>query len=180
MSNEEPASHLNSRQEAFCREYLIDLNATQAYIRAGYSEEGAGQAAHNLLKNTEISNRIAKLQADRAKRLEIDADKVLAEISRLAFSDIRNITNEGDSLLRLRQIDDDTAAAIQSVKVTTKKVGFGDEAEYEDVTEYRLADKKGPLEMLAKHLGELTDKIEISGLPEVRIYLPDNARDPGK
>jgi phage terminase small subunit len=70
----------NARHERFCREYVIDLNATQAYIRAGYSVNGAGQSAEKLLRNTEIIARIAELQAKVTQRLEITQESVLKEI----------------------------------------------------------------------------------------------------
>lgn len=70
----------NPRRERFCQEYVVDGNATQAYIRAGYSEKGAAQSAAALLRNPKISSRIAELKAKVLERLEITQESVLREI----------------------------------------------------------------------------------------------------
>lgn len=70
----------NAKRERFCQEYVKDLNATQAYIRAGYSKGGAGQSAGALLKNTEIQARITEIQAKVSTKLEITQEKVLADL----------------------------------------------------------------------------------------------------
>jgi phage terminase small subunit len=70
---------LTDKQEAFCKEYLIDLNATKAASRAGYSEKTAQEQGSRLLSNVMIQDRLAELKADREKRLQIDADWVLKQ-----------------------------------------------------------------------------------------------------
>jgi len=74
---------LTDKQEMFCREYLIDLNATQAAIRAGYSDGSARNQAHRLMTNDDILQRIAELNHDRLKRTNIDADYVLRQAVKL-------------------------------------------------------------------------------------------------
>jgi phage terminase small subunit len=74
---------LTDKQEMFCREYLIDLNATQAAIRAGYSEGSSRNQAHRLMTNDDILQRIAELNQDRLKRTNIDADYVLRQAVKL-------------------------------------------------------------------------------------------------
>jgi phage terminase small subunit len=70
MAKRNPETGLNDQQEMFCREYIItpDLNATQAYINAGYSKTGAGQSACDLLKNPKVQAFIAKLRAPAIKK----------------------------------------------------------------------------------------------------------------
>lgn len=68
---------LNDKQNAFCREYVVDFNATQAAIRAGYSPKTAGSIGHDLLKKAEIQAQVQELRAASAKRLDIEADDVL-------------------------------------------------------------------------------------------------------
>ena len=70
-------SKLNDKQETFCQEYVIDINATQAAIRAGYSEKTANRIASQLLSKLDIQERIAELKQERSKRTQIDADWVL-------------------------------------------------------------------------------------------------------
>ena len=77
---------LNDRQMRFCDEYLIDLNATQAAIRAGYSEKYANTNAPKLLQNTAVKEYIQKRKADRERRTEITQDMVLRELAIIAFS----------------------------------------------------------------------------------------------
>ena len=81
-------ANLTPKQERFCEEYLIDLNATQAAIRAGYSEKTAYSAGQRLLRNVEIQNRIAELKAERSKRTEITQDRVVKELAAMAFANV--------------------------------------------------------------------------------------------
>lgn len=77
---------LPEMQERFCQEYIIDLNATQAAIRAGYSERTAYSQGQRLLKKVEIQERIQELMKERGERTQITQDKVLQEIAIIAFS----------------------------------------------------------------------------------------------
>lgn len=77
------AGKLNEKQEAFCREYIIDLNATQAAIRAGYSAKTARAIGCKLLTNADIQSRIAELMKERSNRAQIDADWVLTAAKRV-------------------------------------------------------------------------------------------------
>lgn len=77
---------MSARQQRFCDEYLIDLNATQAAIRAGYAEKYAHTNAAKLLQNTTIQEYIEKRKKSRMKRTEITQDAVLKEIAIVAFA----------------------------------------------------------------------------------------------
>ena len=142
-------SDLTNKQEMFCKEYLIDLNATQSAIRAGYSENTAYSIGHENLSKPEIQNRLSELMEKRSKRTEITADRVLEELSRLAFFDIRKLYDNNGQLKKLADLDDDTAKALTSVKALQSME-----------TEYKMADKKGALELLGKHLKLFTDRVE--------------------
>lgn len=133
---------LTPKQERFCQEYIIDLNATQAYIRAKYTAKDADVAGPRLLGNVGIKDRIEELMAKRAAKVGITQERVLQEYARLAFFDIRNIYDEKGSIKKVTELDDDTAAALVSVKA----IGSTE-------TEYKLADKKGALDSVARHLG---------------------------
>jgi len=145
------AGTLSPKQQAFVDQYLVDLNATQAYLRAGYrcSEETARRNGHKLLTNADIQEFVAKRMGDRAKRTEVDQDRVVLEIARLAFSDIRRLF-DGNRLKRMDEIDDATAAAISSVKVSTRQIGEG---EVEHVAEIKFWPKTTALEQAGKHIG---------------------------
>jgi phage terminase small subunit len=75
---------LTDRQKRFCDEYLIDLNATQAAIRAGYSEKRASEQAYQLLQKTTVCEYIKQRQKDRMERTEITQDFVLRELMEIA------------------------------------------------------------------------------------------------
>ena len=76
---------MTKKQQLFCEEYLIDLNATQAAIRAGYKPESAGSVGSENLKKPEIRARIDKAMAERSKRTGVNADRVVRELARVAF-----------------------------------------------------------------------------------------------
>lgn len=77
--------YLNERQKQFCEEYIVDLNATQAAIRAGYSEKTAASTAARLLRNVKVQKYIAQLQAERGQRLQVTQDDVIREICDIAL-----------------------------------------------------------------------------------------------
>lgn len=82
---------LTDRQARFCEEYLIDLNATQAAIRAGYSEKTANRIASELLSKLDIQEKIAELKAERAKRTEMTQDSVIQELAAVARAEIKGV-----------------------------------------------------------------------------------------
>ena len=82
---------ITKKNEVFCEEYLIDLNATQAAIRAGYSPNAAGSIGSELLKKPEIRARIDQAMAERSKRTGINADRVLRELGRIAFLNPKDV-----------------------------------------------------------------------------------------
>jgi phage terminase small subunit len=149
---------LTAKQRAFVNEYLADFNGAQAAIRAGYSEDTAGQIAHGLLKKEKVQTALQKLKKGRANRWEVNADNVLLELARIAFADPRAMFHEDGRLKQPHELDDNTAAAVQSIEVVTRGIGDG-EVEY--VSKIRYHSKTKGLEMLAKHLGLLEERIRV-------------------
>ena len=90
------------KQETYCKEYLIDLNATQAAIRAGYAELTATQTASRLLTSVKVQATIQQLMKERSERLQITADSVLEEIAKVAFAKITDVVEikEGELIIR--------------------------------------------------------------------------------
>jgi phage terminase small subunit len=162
---------LTNKQKAFCEEYLIDFNGTQAAIRAGYSEKTARQQAEQLLSKLDIQQCVKKLQQDRSKRTEVTQDRVLLEIARLAFNDPRKAFDEYGELLPVQQWPDEVAAAISSIKVTEMK--SGDDEVVTQLKEVKFWDKGKQIELAAKHLGMFTDKLHVTG----NITLEDLLQD---
>jgi phage terminase small subunit len=144
-----PAADLAPRQQRFVQEYLLDLNAKQSAIRAGYSPKTAEVQGSRLLSNAKVQRAIATRMAERSKRTEVDADRALLELARVGFSDLRRVFDSDGRLKPMSEWDEDTAAAISSVKVRTVKDGD----EVTEVVEIRLWDKPSTLEKIGKHLG---------------------------
>ena len=156
---------LTAKQKRFVDEYLIDLNATQAAIRAGYSARWITTNVTKLLENTSIQAQIAERQKQLSQKLEITQERVLKERARLAFFDVRKLFGEDGRPLPISELDDDSAAAISGIKVVTvgnDDIGIG------QITEYKLSDKSNSLTALEKHLGlyEADNKQKDGGLAE--------------
>ena len=166
---------LTPKQKRFVDEYLIDLNATQAAIRAGYSPKTANEQGARLLANVSIAQTIQKAMQDREQRTEITQDRVLQEYARLAFYDPRKLFQPDGTPKPIEALDDDTAAALAGLEVREEFEGAGENRAFVGYTKkYKLANKLGALDSLAKHLGlfepkeedseEETIKIEITGV----------------
>ena len=151
---------LTPKQRIFVAEYMIDLNATQAAIRAGYSEDTAGSIGQENLKKPAILEAIEKRMEERAKRSEITVDRILNEAAKLAFFDAKKLFNDDGSPKGIHELDDDTSGAIAGVEVVTvgnAEYGFG------QITKYKIADKNPALDKLFKHNGlYATKKIEVT------------------
>jgi len=154
------ARALTPKQKLFVKEYLVDLNATQAAIRAGYSEKRAQEIGYQLLQKTTVSNSIQKALARREKRTEVTSDMVVRELARIAFSDTRKLFNEDGSMKLPHEMDDDTAAALAGVD-TFEESDRGTIIGY--TRKVKRWDKTRALELLGKHLGMFPDKKEFSG-----------------
>jgi phage terminase small subunit len=148
------------KQQLFVREYLVDLNATQAAIRAGYSERTAGQMGFDLLKNPQVAAAIQSGMDKRAAKVEITAERVLQEIARLAFFDPSKLYDEHGRPKPVHELDEDTRRAIAGVEID--EVGGGDKP-LVVTRKVKLADKGANLERLGRHLKLFTEKVEISG-----------------
>lgn len=144
---------LTPKQERFCEEYLIDLNATQAAIRAGYSANTAREQGAQNLSKLNIQEKIAELQAERSKRTEITQDCVVKELAAVAFAkatDYACIESNTVFIKPTAELTPVQRAAIVGIKQTQSGI------------EIKL-DKIRALEMLGRHLGMFNDKLELSG-----------------
>ena len=158
---------MNQKQKAFATEYVIDYNATQAAIRAGYSKKTAYSMGQRLLKNVEVKKMIRELEEAASERTSITKDMVLKELAKIAFVDPRKLFDEEGRPKDIRFLDPDTAAALESVDIYEEFDYNGDEKELSGYTKkYKWADKLRALEMLGKHLGMFTDKVHVEGTVE--------------
>lgn len=155
---------MTKKQKRFIEEYLIDLNATQAAIRAGYSPDSAYSIGSENLRKPEIRARIDVAMAERSKRTGINQDRVLLELAKLGFVNIGDVINTSTAEIRADAREEDLAC-IQSVKVKPNEWGTE--------REIKMYDKKAALVDIGRHLGMFKDKVEISGLEEEKTKLDD-------
>ncbi len=163
---------LNRKQQLFVDEYLIDLNATQAAIRAGYSVASARDIGCENLTKPNIQEAIAKAMAERSRRTGINQDRVVEELAKLAFVNIADVVDVKTGAVREDASKEDLAC-IQSIKYKTTESLNGTSVE----REVKIADKKGNLELLGKHLGMWNDKIDVNVSLPVVISGEDDLED---
>lgn len=120
---------LTAKQERFCMEYLIDRNGTQAAIRAGYGEAGAGVTACRMLKNDKVLARVRELQAEEADRLSLSADAVLMEIWRtyqrcMQMSPVMEYNYETGAMEPTGEWQFDSRGATNCLKMLGERLGM--------------------------------------------------------
>lgn len=178
---------LTPKQQAFVREYLIDLNASAAARRAGYSPKTAGRTGNENLQKPVIATAIQKAMSERAQRTNITADRVLHELSLLAFSnmlDYLRVTPDGDAYVDLSDLTREQAAALTEVQVEDFVEGRGEDSRDVRRVKVKVSDKKSALELLGKHLSLFTDRVDVTsrgeavGAVSINVIMPDNGREP--
>jgi phage terminase small subunit len=160
---------MNAKHKLFADEYLIDLCASKAAKRAGYSEQWARDRGWRVLQRADVQAYLAERMTARAERTEITQDMVLRELAKIGFSDIRKAVKWGESVVGIHpdtgqavavhdimltasdQVDADTAAAISEVSQTQQGL------------KVKLHDKRAALVDIGRHLGMFTDKVEVTG-----------------
>lgn len=157
---------MTNAQKRFCDEYLVDLNATRAY-KVAYpnckKDETAKSAGSRLLTNVNLQNYISEKIKEREKRTEVTQDRVINELAKIAFMDIRKLYTENGQLKNIADIDGNTAGAISSLETLEEYDGYGDDREkIGDTKKVRLLDKTKALELLGRHLGIFNDKLDIN------------------
>ena len=151
---------LNERQKKFCREYIIDYSAQQAGIRAGYAPSSAHVRACLLLKLPMVQEEIARLLKKQVKRTEVSSDKVINELAGIAFGNLKDFEkaiaeNNLDGLLS--KLTREQAVFISTI--TQRELQGGNKQ-----TTIKFHDKIKALELLMKHMGLLTEKLQIENV----------------
>lgn len=160
----------NDQHEEFCQQYLLDLNGTKAAERAKYSKKTARFQASQLLTKLNISNRIAELKAKREERTRVTQDRVVKELALLGFSDLQNyITiDKLTGSIQAKGFEDmppEESRALQSIKEdrVIKEDADGKKVTVYDKVSFKMHDKIRALEILARHLGMLVERHEVTG-----------------
>lgn len=146
---------LSPKHKRFIAEYMIDQNGTQAAIRAGYSKRTAVVQASRLLTKANIAREIEKRRANISNKLEVTQERVIAEYARIAFFDPRKLYDENGNLKPVTDLDEDTAAVLQSIDQNTlrTRTNSDGEVETEGIDKLRLHSKINALDSLSRHLG---------------------------
>lgn len=153
---------MTEKQKRFVEEYLIDLNATQAAIRAGYSVKTANEQGTRLLANVSIQTAIATEMAKRSKRTGVNQDRVVLELAKIAFVKMTDVVNDKGEIKP--DATEDDLCCIESIKYKRSDSDVGSSEE----REVKVAPKLKALELLGKHLGMWNDKLDVNvNLPVV-------------
>jgi phage terminase small subunit len=149
---------LTAKQQAFIREYLVDFNATQAAIRAGYSKKTAQVISTENLSKPIIQEAIQKEIKKRNDRIEVTQEMVINELAKIAFSNMGKLaqwTASGVSFIPSEDLTADEIATVAEVSETTTMTGGS--------LKIKQYDKIKALDLLGKHLGMFTQKVEVTG-----------------
>lgn len=174
-------ARLTEKQKRFVVEYLVDLNATKAAERAGYSEKTAESQGCRMLKNVKVQAELQKAMQKREHRTEVSADMIVRQLLKIASADIKDFLSfgqkeiptgdydgEGNPIYRIinyvdfKNSDDVDGTLIQEVK------------QGRDGVSIKLMDRMKALELLGRHLGMFTDKIQHSGELEIIVDVIDD------
>lgn len=170
---------MTPKQQRFCDEYLVDLNATQAAIRSGYSEDTAKVIGCENLTKPYIKSYISERQKQLQEKTHITQEMVLAEYAKLAFFDIRKIFDDDGRLKPIQDIDDQTAGAITAIE-SYEEVSQVDEETFKQGInrKIKVSDKRAALDSICRVLGfNAPEKHEVT-VPKRVIVVP--AEDAGK
>ncbi|SRR6266404_866013 len=165
MSN---SANLTPKQQRFADEYIIDLNATAAYKRAGYKGQGstAEVNASRLLSNAKVSAYLVEKRNKLQEKTCITQERVLAEYAKIAFLDPRKFYDDKGNLVPVHMLDDDTAAGLSGMDVAEITAG---EMVIGQTKKIKISDKKSALDSIARHLGMFIEKVEHSGSVTVEV-----------
>ena len=171
---------LTPKQARFVREYLIDLDATKAARRCGYSPHTAGQQGHRLLKIAEIARAVGLQQAKLFTKLELTAENVLEELRRIGFSNITELYDEDGSLKPFQDLAPEQQHIIASSETLTNKARG---RRFDTVHRIKLHDKMKALELLCRYFKLADEGIRLSVDDEILARLQagrERARAPSQ
>ena len=167
---------LTAKQALFVQEYLVDLNLTQAAIRAGYSANAARQTGSENLSKPVIADAIAREFAKRSARLEIDQDRVMLELGRIGFSDLRDLftwNEEAATYVPSTELTVDQAAVVSSIEaVTTRTTDESGKTTTRVQLKIKTHDKLSALRELGRHLG-IGIHIKHAGTIAAKVVMSD-------
>lgn len=167
---------LTPKKRRFAAEYLVDLNATKAAVRAGYSKKTARAQGARLLTDVDVKRLVAAGQKKVADQLELDARLVLSELLAHARYDFRRAYDKDGRMLPPHQLPDEVARVVTSSKVYEDFVSDADGGRMKagETRELKFSDKLRALELLGKHLRLFADKVEHDVGPDLEQLLRES------
>lgn len=152
----------NAKYERFCRAYVTNHNAGDAAQAIGTPARSARQSGHRLLQRPEIAARIAELDKKLLDKADITAERVMLELGRLAFADVRGLYDESGRLRAVHELDDDVAATIAGIEVDTVETsgGKGKPTTTVRTAKVKRFEKAGALKVLAQHFKIVGNEID--------------------
>ena len=158
---EELKEQLTVKQAAFAEEYLTDLNGAAAARRAGYAHSSSSEEASRQLANVRVAELVALLKLQRSERTKVTADRVIAEIAKIAFSNPADVLIYKDGNLLFRDLDEiDNPEIVKGIKIKEQFNRDGDRIG--QVAELTLNDKLRALELLGKHTAAFTENLNLT------------------
>lgn len=158
------SGRLNPKQRRFVDEYLIDLNATQAAIRAGYSERSARQHADAMLSRPHIAAAVAEAQATRSKRIEVDIDYVVKRMVEIDRMDVLDIMTDQMNLKPVSEWPLVWRQYLSGFDLAEMFEGSGQDRDMVGILKkIKWPDKTKNLELLGRHLGMFKERVELTG-----------------
>lgn len=161
---------LTDKQKMFCHEYVKDFNGARAAVSAGYSEDSARQGAHQILTNIYVYEYIQELVKKKMDKVDLTADRVLAEYAKIAFIDIQKFYDENGNLKEIKDLSEDASASMAGIKIHELKDSMG--IKYGELKEIKLHDKLRALESLSKYLGIYAKDNDQKKVEATLFYLP--------
>ncbi|HHQ2888688.1 TPA: terminase small subunit [Pseudomonas aeruginosa] len=145
---------LTKKQRLFVDEYLLDLNATQAAIRAGYSTRRATEIGYQLLQRPEVAQAIQAAMAERSKRTEVEADYVIRRLREIDEMDVLDILEDDGSFRSIRDWPRAWRQFLSGIEIAELFEGRGDDRRIAGVLrKVKWPDKLRNLELLSRHVG---------------------------
>lgn len=172
---------LNAKQQRFVDEYLVDLNATQAAIRAGYSERTANEQGARLLAHVSVAAAIASAISARSERTKVSADWVLRRLEMEAEADLADLYDDGGNLLPVKQWPliwrQGLVAGVETVREKGKE---GDDESFVD--KIKISDRVKRIELLGKHVDvqAFKERVEVDFNDDVAKALADARKAAGR
>lgn len=168
---------LTPKQELFCREYLVDFNATQAAIRAGYSHKTAQPQSSRLLSNAIVSVKLSELTEKRMAEADVSVTRVLLEFRRIAMVDVGEAYDDLGNFKPLKDIPEDVRRCIAGIESEELWEGRGEDRKQVGVLKkVKFWDKKGSLDSLGKYLKMFVEKVELSADDSLSRLIEDAYR----